>query len=276
MVSGDELLLRAKAAQRVLQGEAPSVVAADHGISVEELEQWRRHYLGDRDNSRHRIKRLVARWPQLEAALKREWYRWQIKRGRFGSDEAEFRALDELVRPGDWVLDVGANIGTFTRRLSDLVGVEGRVVAFEPIISTFSLLVGNVADRGNVTLFNVAVSERSARLHMAIPAFGSGLRSSANAVVIKSGSGLAVLSLALDSFDWPARIALIKVDTEGHELEALRGMRGLLSRDHPTLIVEINDVMTMKMLDELGYERRRLSGGATIFVAAGGSPVTAS
>jgi FkbM family methyltransferase len=257
MVSGDELLLRAKAAQRVLQGEAPSVVAADHGISVEELEQWRRHYLGDRDNSRHRIKRLVARWPQLEAALK-------------------FRALDELVRPGDWVLDVGANIGTFTRRLSDLVGVEGRVVAFEPIISTFSLLVGNVADRGNVTLFNVAVSERSARLHMAIPAFGSGLRSSANAVVIKSGSGLAVLSLALDSFDWPARIALIKVDTEGHELEALRGMRGLLSRDHPTLIVEINDVMTMKMLDELGYERRRLSGGATIFVAAGGSPVTAS
>lgn len=265
MTSGDELRRRAQAAQRVLQGEAPSTVAADYAISVEELEQWRRYYLGDRANSKHRVKRLVARWPRLDAALKRQWYRWQISQGEFRSGEAEFEALDQLVRPGDFVLDVGANIGTFTRRLSDLVGPEGRVVAFEPIMATFALLVGNVADRQNVSVFNAAVSDSPGQLQMKIPAFGSGWQSNANATVLKSGSGLPVLSVPLDNFQWPARVTLVKVDTEGHEAAALNGMRALLTRDHPTMIVEINDATSESILEELGYKRRKLSNGAEIF-----------
>src|SRR5206468_2890137 len=121
-INRHELMRRGLAAQRVLQGESPASVAAEHHVSIEELERWRRYYLGDRGVSQHALKRAVARMPTLDLALKRTWYRWQIRTGRFRSDEPEFDALDQLVHEGDWVLDIGANVGTFTRRLSELVG----------------------------------------------------------------------------------------------------------------------------------------------------------
>ena len=45
-----------------------------------------------------------------------------------------------MVSPRDWIVDVGANVGHYTKRLSELVGPKGRVIAFEPILETFSIL----------------------------------------------------------------------------------------------------------------------------------------
>ena len=65
-------------------------------------------------------------------------------RKRFVSDEPEFAVLDQYVRPGDWVVDVGVKIGHYTKRLSDLVGLNRRVLAFEAMPVTFSILAANV------------------------------------------------------------------------------------------------------------------------------------
>lgn len=50
--------------------------------------------------------------------------------------------------PGDWALDIGANVGHYTKRMSDLAGPEGRVIAFEPVPDTFAVLCANAQARG--------------------------------------------------------------------------------------------------------------------------------
>ena len=75
-----------------------------------------------------------------------------------------FTNCSDLVQMGDLVLDVGANVGQYTLRLSELVGGEGGVIAFKPIVETAEILAAMArrARYRNITLFNIAVSERAA------------------------------------------------------------------------------------------------------------------
>jgi len=82
----------------------------------------------------------------VKLELRRLNYRRQIKNGVFRSPEIEFDRLGELISHGDWVIDVGANVGHYTRRFSELCG-NGRVIAFEPHPLTFSLLA-RISHRG--------------------------------------------------------------------------------------------------------------------------------
>ncbi len=92
------------------------------------------------------MKRAAAALPLAwQQELKRLHYRRQISRGTFATDEPEYAILDSLVLPGSLVIDVGANVGHYTKKLSDLAGSRGRVIAFEPVPDTFSLLAANVA-----------------------------------------------------------------------------------------------------------------------------------
>ena len=54
--------------------------------------------------------------------------------------EPDLKLVQHLVKPGDTVLDVGANFGVYTRVLSQLVGPAGRVISVEPVPQTFSIL----------------------------------------------------------------------------------------------------------------------------------------
>jgi hypothetical protein len=62
-----------------------------------------------------------------------------------------------------------------------------------------------------------------------------------------------VLCMPVDSLEIQHPIRLVKIDVEGHELEALHGMRRLLSRDHPVLIVEGGSPEVAAFLDGLDY-----------------------
>lgn len=87
----------------------------------------------------------------------------------FGSWEAtETAFLKRIVKSGDTVLDVGANIGYFTVLLSLLVGPSGRVFGIEPTQSTYEQLVKNVEINrlDNVTLCRVALSDKSGSVQM--------------------------------------------------------------------------------------------------------------
>src|SRR5437867_10327160 len=109
------------------------------------------------------LKRIASRLPFPARQALRGWkYRLQAASARFRSDEPEFHQLPGLVQMGDWVLDVGANVGQYTLRLSELVGTEGRVIAFEPIVETAEILAAMArrARYRNITVFNIAVSER--------------------------------------------------------------------------------------------------------------------
>src|SRR5215831_16739326 len=102
------------------------------------------------------LKKLSAKLPRyMQQELKRVHFRRQVRNGSFETSEPEYSRLSEWVAQGDWVIDVGANVGHYAIRLSQLVGLSGRVLAFEPVTDTFDLLASNTSAAGakNVSLF---------------------------------------------------------------------------------------------------------------------------
>lgn len=210
------------------------------------------------------LKQVAARLPgPWQAELKRLRFRRQIHRGAFATDEPEYLRLAEWIHPGDWVLDIGANVGHYTKRLSELAGPGGRAIAFEPTPATFALLAANTQlfAHPNVTLINAAVSDQTDLVGISIPHFDSGLPNYYEAhLTPSSGTGLSVLTLSIDSLRLPHRIALVKIDAEDHEATVLSGMQELIRRDHPVLIVETGDSQVVDGLTAAGYAAEKAPG----------------
>lgn len=205
------------------------------------------------------LKRLASRLPsRYQQELKRFHFARQIAKGIFTTAEemdAEYARLHLWVGRGDWVLDLGANVGNYTARLSELVGPGGRVIAIEPVPETFELLTSNLArfPFRNVTLLNAAASDRAGIAGMTMPTLDSGLENRYMAHLTETGGGLDVLCLSIDSLALPHCIRLVKIDVEGHELSALRGMQALIARDRPVLVIEGRSHEVADFLKPFGY-----------------------
>jgi FkbM family methyltransferase len=201
--------------------------------------------------------KLPESW-QLE--IRRFYCQWQIRKGDFLTDEPEYAILDSLISPDDWVIDIGANIGHYTKRFSELVGVRGRIIAIEPVPETFMILTSNmqVYKFNNVSLFNIAASDKTEIVGMNIPSYDNGLRNYYEAHITGLEASLTVMSIPLDYLSIPHSVSLIKIDAEGHELAVLRGMKALLERDHPTLIIETGSGIVADYLAQFGYCPKRL------------------
>ena len=205
-------------------------------------------------------------WP-VRQTLRGYKYRLELAMGRFRSDEPEVDELPSLVQPGDWVLDIGANVGQYTLRLSDLVGTEGRVIAFEPIVETAEILMGmsRRARYRNISVLNAAVSDRAGLLSFRVPTSADRLPNYFQARVAADGDRL-VPCFAIDDLHLPHRIALVKIDVEQHEVSVLRGMRNLIARDLPALIIEAHEGVYGEFLREHGYEMRPKASGSSNLV----------
>jgi len=215
--------------------------------------------------------------PRFQQTLKRRHFALQIRRGRFDSPEPEYGLLETWVGVGDLVLDLGANIGHYTLRLCDIVGPEGRVIALEPVPRTFELLVANMGRReaSNATLLNAAASDETALLRMAVPRLSTGGDNYYRAHVTDGDEGIGVLGIPVDSLRIPRRVSLVKIDVEGHEMAALKGMELLLRRDHPVLIVEGRSGEVGRYLTGLGYGVRELDGSPNRVFLSRGAPIRA-
>jgi FkbM family methyltransferase len=203
------------------------------------------------------LKKLLAQLPgNWQDALKRIHYSRQIRKGTFITSEPEYAVLDQFIKQDDWVIDIGANIGHYTNRFSDLVGKKGRVVAFDPVPATFSILASNARlfEYQNVTLINTALSDKVAAVGISIPKFDTGLLNYYQAhLSVSSDINVYALSLSLDALNIDHPIALIKIDAEGHEAFILNGMKKLLLKFHPTLIIETDSKDVIAGLLALGY-----------------------
>jgi len=203
------------------------------------------------------IKKIVARMsPATQSALRRLHYKRQIAKGQFETPEVEYQRLAEWVKPCDWVVDLGANIGHYTFRLSKLVGANGRVISLEPVAETFAHLCANCA-ADNVTLINAAASDQFRALKMSIPVLAdSGLPNHYQAEIAEAGT-TPTLAIAVDFLNISERIALIKIDVEGHEVQAIDGAWTLICRDKPVLIVEHPAQSAIEKLKSIGYSVSR-------------------
>jgi FkbM family methyltransferase len=185
------------------------------------------------------LKRLASTLPpSIRNDLKRWHFRRQMKAGTFIADEPEIDLISQVVEPGDVVIDVGANVGAYALHMSHCVGPEGRVIAFEPMLETFSHLCAVVkhADAYNITLLNIAASDVHGFAMMDLPNYDAGHSNYYRAAISDAGK-YRVMCAPIDSYTFP-RVKLIKVDAEGHDLNVLKGAQALIRRDHPVVIVE--------------------------------------
>lgn len=217
------------------------------------------------------LKRLASHLtPDAQWSIRRRRYARQLQNHTFTTPEPEYACLSDWLHPGDWAIDIGANIGHYTNRLSTLVGPTGRVFAFEPVPETFSLLAANARHfpHPNVTLFNAAASDAMTLASIAIPRFDTGLANYYEAelttVAPSSDTTLPVLTLPLDALPFPHPVTLVKIDAENHEFPVLRGMQTLLRRDHPLLIVETGRADVIDFLTSLSYTVLRLPSSPNI------------
>ena len=149
-------------------------------------------------------------------------------------EELEF--LGRFLRPGDWVVDGGANVGCHSLYFSDRVGEAGGVLAFEPQRLVFQMLCANLAlnERNNVFAFSDALGNTQEMAFM--PRMDYGRVNNFGGVGL-SPQGEPVRRLRLDDLGLP-RCRLIKLDVEGSEVAALQGMSETLRRCRPILYVE--------------------------------------
>ena len=213
------------------------------------------------------LKKVASAAPiGLQQELRRLKCFVDIKLGVHRSAEPEFDHMARYVSAGDWVIDVGANVGTYTLALGRLVGPTGRVISFEPITETAEVLSAAVRWSGlrNVTILNAAASSGSAEVGLSLTNAATGLPDYFTATINADGDKK-VLTVAIDSLQLSHRVAFVKIDAEGHERAVLEGMTRLLERDRPILIVEDGRAL-IPWLDGLGYRVDPYIAGSANYV----------
>jgi len=149
------------------------------------------------------------------------------------------RLFQREIRPGDLVLDIGANIGYFTLLAARLAGNSGKVLAFEPDPTNFGLLSRNVADNGykNVSPRQEAVADKAGTLRLYLSASNRGDHrlfdpgDSRESIEVRT----VALDQALKGLD--RKVRFIKMDVQGAEALALAGMKGLLGSNRGLKLV---------------------------------------
>ena len=172
--------------------------------------------------------------------------------------EPEIELLRNFLRPGDTVVDVGANIGTHAVALAGAVGNTGSVWAFEPQPLPFQLLCGNVAINclTNVRCFQKAVGDADGRA--SVPVLAPSESHNFGAVSINTGSaGEDVELVKIDTLGLKS-CRLLKIDVEGMEPEVLGGARKTIEALRPILFVENNTLdkasRTIAAILDAGYK----------------------
>ncbi len=137
------------------------------------------------------------------------------------------KIFKSYIKPGDTVLDIGANIGYLTLLAAKQTGLGGKVYAFEPETENFRLLRKNTEVNGcsNVIAVNKAVADKDGPLKLYInPTFAPGHKTGTGE------GGVEIEGIALDNFI-KEKVDFIKIDIEGGEYTALRGMEQILSKN---------------------------------------------
>ncbi|MGB3510083.1 MAG: FkbM family methyltransferase [Microcoleaceae cyanobacterium] len=178
--------------------------------------------------------------------------------------------INQIVRPGDTVLDIGANIGLTTLLLSKLVGKNGKVHSFEPNPELLKMLKKTLDHNqvSNVCLHEIALGSEESELELRIPRFKQNNQGCGSLVRYKNLNDC-------DTFKVPVRplstivtekgiksIRLIKIDVEGFESEVLGGAEEVLRKILPEAILfelneklegSVRDQPIIKILHDCGY-----------------------
>jgi FkbM family methyltransferase len=181
-------------------------------------------------------------------------------------DAAHVQALAQLVRPGTTVVDVGANVGFYTKRFAEWVRPGGEVIAIEPEEANYCSLRRVIARRGlvNVLGLQAVASERAGSLYLQKNPFHPADHRIAE-------TGLEVRAVTIDDVlaerSWP-KVSLIKIDVQGAEERVLRGATKTLQELQPAVFLEVDEAalrlmgssaeVVLRLMISCRYEAHRL------------------
>jgi FkbM family methyltransferase len=184
-------------------------------------------------------------------------------------------ALRDHVRPGAVVYDIGANVGFFSLLCARLTGPHGRVEAFEPVPTSAAAVSANAALNGfsTISVHRVAVSDHDGRGELLINRENSWSHLAERGWHPKTRRRLLVDRVVLD--DEIARGAIpppdvIKIDIEGSEIAALRGLARTLRSRRVVIVCELHETNAelLALMTDLHYTVENLDGPAPV-VSAG-------
>jgi len=158
----------------------------------------------------------------------------------------------DIVKPGDVVLDVGANVGNHTLFLASIA--KAKVVAFEPNVDLASSILKSIeinALESQITVKKIGLGQEEG-----CGSFSDEQPSNLGAQSILLGGGDLQIK-TLDSIPYNTTISLIKIDVEGMELDVLKGAKNTLIKDKPYLYLEASTIEFFleveSFLSQLGY-----------------------
>jgi FkbM family methyltransferase len=210
--------------------------------------------------SAYRIIHGVRRLLQLHdrVVVTRGGLRWELDLGEGidfsiyllgGFERSTIAAYSRVIRPGDVVMDIGANIGAHTLPFARLVSSGGKVIAFEPTAYAFGKLERNVSHNPDlaarlrlerIMLTDAEDAQPVPQLHSSWPLRAENRsRHATHLGVLADTTG--AQATTLDEYvrrHRLERVDFLKIDVDGNECHVLRGSTQTLARYRPGILIE--------------------------------------
>jgi FkbM family methyltransferase len=184
----------------------------------------------------------------------------------FGTYEKEtIKMFKSLISKDTLFMDVGANVGLFS---SIAISRGAKVLAFEPHPHIRNILKENLSGN-NIEIYEYAASDKEEEVKLFISK-----EPGSHSLKLEGGKYILVKSLMIDSLI-SKKVNLVKIDVEGAELKAIKGMRKILENHKPDLIIEVDEEHLGRFgesLDSLktllgvyGYSSKKIGFGKNYF-----------
>jgi len=272
-------------AYRLLLGREPeSAAAVDQKLRSKNLRVLVNELLLSREfQARHPVIGTVFdKWVLTEHPLGfRIWVNladlavsWNVIRE--GYEKAQVKFVQQYVKRGDFAIDIGTNIGFYSLLFSRIVGSEGSVIGFEPLIHLFDAAKKSVEENGfsQCALHNVALADKrgSARIRYRRDSTNWGGASLCFEDSDPAGRIEVTVPIApLADFVGDLKANFLKIDVEGAEYLVLSSARDYLSSMKPIVMSEIHreqlrrvsgtdPLAYIRMMNDIGYSCREIDG----------------
>jgi len=206
--------------------------------------------------------------------VSRLFFLWQrLGLGRRSEALEYLYHLPNLVEEGQVCIDLGANLGYYSRTLSRLAGPTGKVYAVEPVAPVRKVLSRNLKNCINTEILPYALGEERRTVVMANDSARETGYLGTGRNFVKERSGrcdvefTAEMRRGSELFGALDRLDFIKCDVEGYELRIMREMRPVLERHRPAVLIETggeNRPQIAALFRELGYEGFTLENGREV------------
>jgi len=186
-----------------------------------------------------------------------------IKKKKLNEPELDF--LNRFIKSTSTVLDLGANYGHYTIEMARLCPA-GKVHAFEPVPFTFRVLE-RVVDHfkmDHISLHHLAVSDAAGQVEMVLPLLPFGAPNTGVAYIGNKEDGdsekVNIQTVTLDEMPIKGKVDFIKMDIEGHEPKAMKGMEQLIAENRPVILIEFSHSCLQRAGAEPGEFSEYLQG----------------